>query len=417
MLGLSTTFAGLNRPLRIMLGGILLNALGSGFSLSLLLVYLNDIRGISTVQGGWILSWMAVLGLASAGPVGILIDRIGPVRLLLPGVIVEAVSVGCWALVTEPWQAWVVATFIALSGATIWPSQSVIFAQLAGPELRERTFGISFMMLNLGLGLGGAGAALIIRDGDVGRFQLLYVVDALTYAFLALAVFLIRHDVAAARARIRHEREQAELADEPSYAVILRDRRLVKLVLGAVIAFTCGYGAIQAGLPVFATQYADLSARWIGIIFGANTLTIVLLQTAVLTWIKGRSRSRLLGLLGALWAVSWVVVGVSTVWMPVLLLAISQVIFALAETIWAPVGPALLNDMAPDNARGRYNATMGLVWGVSGVAGPALTGQLLGTGHPWVWLNVMFAGAAIGGAIMYSLRRDLDPRLDGRVEG
>jgi len=45
------------------------------------------------------------------------------------------------------------------------------------------------------------------------------------------------------------------------------------------ILFTFGYGVIQAGIPVYATQFLGLSPKWLGIIFGVNTLAIVVLST------------------------------------------------------------------------------------------------------------------------------------------
>lgn len=396
-------------PVRRVLLGVLLNFVGSGLTMSLLLVYLTQIRGISAATGGLVLSWMALVGIAMTAPVGALIDRIGPVRVLIPGVALEAVAVSCWSFVDSAPKAFAVASAVAAAGACIWPSQTTLYAQLTPPELRERVFALSFMCLNLGLGLGGLLTSIVIRDGDAARFELLYRLDALTYAFLVIAVWSIRANAQHAHEKIDRSRPSGKYAD------VLRDRRLQLLALGGVITFICGYGSTMAGMPLFATQEAGLSVRWLGVIYGANTFFIVFAQPYVVTWLRGRSRSAVLASVGAVWALSWMFVG-SAVWvLPVLMLTISQIVFAVGEMLWAPVGPALVNDMAPDDMRGRYNAVVGLQWGISGVVGPALTGAMLGADLAWQWLFLMVVGSLIGAATLQRLHTRLDPATDGRV--
>ncbi len=61
-------------------------------------------------------------------------------------------------------------------------------------------------------------------------------------------------------------------------------------------------------------------------------------------------------------------------------ICLSTLVFALGETLSGPIVPSLVNDLAPDHLRGRYNAVQSLVWGVSGALGPAFAGLLLGAG-------------------------------------
>ena len=402
--------AGIPSPVRRVLFGVLLNFLGSGLTMSLLIVYLHDIRGISIATAGLLLSWQAILGIAMTAPVGALIDRYGPVNVMLPGIVLEAVAVACLSYVHNAQQAFAVATLAATCGATIWPSQTTLYSQLTAPEDRERVFALSFMFLNLGLGIGGLVTSAIVRDGDAARFELLYRIDAATYLFLAIAVWTVRKHAAAAR-----ENFDRQKAAEGSYVEVLRDRRLQRLAFGGIIMFICGYGSVMSGIPVFATQQLDLSVRWLGVIYGVNTFVIVALQASIVQYINNRSRSLVMASVGIIWSVSWVAVGFAQVAYPVLLLSLSQLVFAIGEMLWAPVGPAVVNSIAPDELRGRYNAVVGLQWGISGVIGPAFTGFMLEHDLAWQWLSVMFVGALLGAALLGSLRGMLDPVTDGRV--
>ena len=148
---------GIPTPVRRVLLGVFLNFLGSGLTMSLLMVYLHDIRGISIATAGFLLAWQAVIGIAMTAPIGYLIDRHGPVRVMVPGILMEAVAVASISWVQTVPQAFVVATLGAICGATIWPSQTTLYSQLTQPKDRERVFALSFMFLNLGLGIGGPG--------------------------------------------------------------------------------------------------------------------------------------------------------------------------------------------------------------------------------------------------------------------
>lgn len=400
---------GIPAPVRKVMYGIALNATGGGLTLSLFIVYLTTIRGLDAQTVGLILAWEAVVGLAASAPIGALIDRIGPVRVMLPAIVLQAIGVACWAEVTTTAQAIALGTLTAVTGASIWPSQSTLVAQLTEPEERQRAFGLSFMMLNLGFGIGGLLGALIVRDGDEGRFELLYRIDGITYLALAVAVWMVRRHAHTVHAAI-------ERTENPGgYDVVLRDRRVWIMLIGGIVMFTCGYGAVNTGVPLFATEYAGLSVRWLGVVFGFNTFVIVALQPFVIRWVQGRSRTTMAALVGFSWTLSWIVLGGSLLWLPVVMLCLAQVVFAFGETLWAPVGPALVNAMAPDELRGRYNAVFGLQWGISGMAGPALTGALFGHGMGQQWWMLMALGTLVGGLLILRLRRELDPVTDGRV--
>ena len=94
--------------------------------------------------------------------------------------------------------------------------------------------------------------------------------------------------------------------------------------------------------------------------FAANTLVIVVLQLVVLPRIEGRRRTRVVAAMGVVWAFAWLALGLSglvpgTLGAAVLVAACASV-FALGETLLQPTIPALVNDLAPDHLRGRYNA-------------------------------------------------------------
>jgi MFS family permease len=55
-----------------------------------------------------------------------------------------------------------------------------------------------------------------------------------------------------------------------------------------------------------------------------------------------------------------------------------MVLFACGETLLPPSVPAPVNDLAPDDLRGRYNGMYALAWTVGFMVGPAVAGAALG---------------------------------------
>jgi hypothetical protein len=121
-----------------------------------------------------------------------------------------------------------------------------------------------------------------------------------------------------------------------------------------------------------------------------------------------------------LWAVSWLLLGLTSLVptvVAVIGVCLSTLVFAVGETLWAPIVPSLVNDLAPDRLRGRYNSMQSLVWGVSGALGPALTGLLLGAGLVAGWVVLVVGGCLVAAWLSLRLRSHLTPTLDGTAIG
>ncbi len=379
----------LNPQSRKLVIGMCLNAIGGGMTLSLLLVYLHDMRGFTNTFGGLLLSYGAIVSIVASTPMGALVDRIGPKKVMIAGLICNSAAAFSLSLVETHFQAILALTFINIAGQAVWPSQSVILTRLTPEVDRPKIFGFNFMLLNLGLGMGGLLSSLIIQKGDLLSFQIMYWVDSATFLIYLMIVISLRGEHVNKYISKEHEPEQG------SYRDLMQIKPLMYLGVAGIILFTFGYGTIQAGIPVFATQFLELSPKWLGIIFGVNTISIVLLQPLVMRILEKYSKYTALISIGIIWALSWVFVGISP-YLPVLAsgiaLCMSQLVFAFGEMVQAPTIPVLANELSPEHIRGRTNALMSLQWSVSGVLGPAITGLMLGADLATAWVVTMFIG-------------------------
>ena len=392
----------LNSQSRKIIFGISLNAVGGGMTLSLLLVYLHDMRGFTNTFGGLLLAYGSLVSIIASTPMGALVDRIGPKKVMIGGLLLNSAAAFSLSQVQTHFQAVIVITGLNIAGQAIWPSQSVILTRVTPERDRPKIFGFNFMLLNLGLGLGGLLSSLIIQRGDLLSFQIMYWVDASTFLLYLLIVLSLRGE---------HVNRYIPKEDEPktgSYKDLFEIKPLMFLGIAGIILFTFGYGTIQAGIPVFATQFLGLSPEWLGIIFGVNTLSIVILQPLVMRVIEKYSKYAALIAVGLVWALSWVFVGFAP-YLPLfasgIALSLSQFIFAIGEMIQAPTIPTLANELAPEHIRGRANAWMSLQWSVSGVLGPAITGLMLGADLATAWVIAMFIGCFLSIPLFLAMKR------------
>jgi len=391
--------------------GALLNSLGGGLTLPVMVVYLNQVRHMSMSSASLVLSWMAITGLAFSPIFGTLVDRFGPRPILLGSILIEAIGTASWSLADSVPRAYLVGTVVALGNAGIWPPQSTLMSRMVSAEDRQKFFGLQFMALNLGLGVGGMVSSFIVRVERPESFTTLYLLDAASY----LTYFAFIASLRGIGGRLKLEEGEEENAG--SYREVLRDRRLIKLSIVGVVMMTCGYASMDAGLPALLTVYGGLSVSQLGPLWAVNTSVIVVLQISILNRLEGRSRTRLLGVVCALWAAGWFVtgIGVARPGATFFLACVGTAIFAVGETIWSPIGASLQNVIAPEHLRGRYNAISGLVWVISGTLGPAISGVLLQQARVNLWLGMILVGLTIAGFLGVRLRQELTPEEDGRI--
>lgn len=405
-------------PMRKLFVGQFLNALGNGLTLALLIVYLEG-RGIELKYATALLAWQAVLALLISPISGTLVDRVGPRPVLMGAALLTAVGVFAYGFVDSLSEAFVAMTVVAIAGAGIWGPSSALTARLVAPADRGTAFGFAFMLLNLGLGLGGLISSRIVDENDLSTFTKLYAMTALAYIALFIAV-LSMGKVGGAPLESGADDDAASdpAVTQGGWREVLGDRTLLRFALAGLLMLTFGYGSIDAGVAIFITDYAKQPLSLVGIVFAANTAVIVLSQLFVIALVKGRSRARALAGVGVLWALSWVLFGsalTASGWLAIGALILAMAVFALGETLWSPTAPALLNDLAPEHLRGRYNAFQSVLWGVSGALGPMLTGILLSTWGGGVWTTTLALGCLVAALIALRLRQHLTPAQDGRA--
>ncbi len=389
---------------------VILSRFGAGLTMPYTLIYLHEVRGIALPTVGALLAVPGFVGLIAVPVSGALIDRVGPRPVLAACQLLQAA--GC-VLIAAGESPLAVLPGLLLLGSGLGPSfpagAALLNGLVTGPEQMQRAFGLNFTGLNAAIGTGALLASLVVDVRRPATFVALFLGNALCVLLGAVLLPQGRPP----------EPHDAEL-DRPSYREALADPLLRRICVVSLLLALAGYASVDAGVPAFARVVGGIDPSAIGLVFVVNTVVIVSLQMLALRLLAGRRRSSALGATGLLWALSWGLLGLVSVGsdgLRLTALLVYGAMFGIGEVLMAPMMQPLVNALATDRLRGRYNALSGLMFSICFVIGPALSGVLIGNGLGRIWLLGLVVAALVAAVVSFRLRRALTDEQDGLASG
>lgn len=386
------------------LAGDAFSAFGSGLVLPFLVVYLRDVRDISVDTAGLVIATIAVVSLAAGPASGWLVDRIGSRRALLTSLMLSALGALAIAGIDSVWQAFGAGALFGLGMVFLWPASHSLLMSVVSPAQRSSVLSVHYATLNAGLGIGGVFGGLIADVHDPRSFETLYIADAVT--FLAFAGLLLRMNDIGRRAE-----PDDLLGRRGGYAQVLRDRVFLRVCALGALLVAVGYAQLESGYPAFATGQGGIGTRALGFTFAANTFVIVVGQLVILKKLTGVRRTRAVAMMCALWGTAWLVtLGAGNVTSGAVATAgfvAAMAVFALGETFMSPTLPAIVNDLAPEVLRGRYNGMYSMSWSLGHMVGPALAGVALEHHFGNAFFASLVVACGVAGVAAVRLERHL----------
>jgi len=412
---LASFWVDLPREGRFLLSTVAIETLGTGLVLPFGFIYLHEVLGFTIETAGSLLAVPAIVGMAVVGPAGALIDRLGARRIILAGMAAQMVGNVMLAFSSTPMMAALALGLLGAAGGVFWPGFNAMIGAVVPSAIRQRYFGINFTLINLGIGIGGLLAGSVVDIHRPGTFTAIYLGNAVSFlAPLAVLLGPLRH----VSGKVDHP--VSELDGSPlrtSYLDILRDRAMVPVIALTFLSAFVGYAQSEAGFTAYSRLVGEVSTRTIGYAFAANTATIVALQLLVLQRIEGRRRTRVILVLAALWALSWLMTGLSGLFpastSAAVLVIGGSAVFALGETLLQPTIPAITNDLSPDHLRGRYNAVMAGAFQLAAVTGPVVAGVMLGARLNGEFIGMLILGCAVMAFIAFAVERRIPAQANG----
>ena len=412
---LASFWTDLPREGKFLLSTVAIETLGTGLVLPFGFIYLHEVLGFSIETAGSLLAVPAIIGMAVVGPAGALIDRLGARRIILAGMTAQMLGNVLLAFSSTPQTAALALGLLGAAGGVFWPGFNAMIGAVVPSAIRQRYFGINFTLVNLGIGIGGLLAGSIVDVHRPGTFVAIYLGNALSFlAPLAVLLGPLRH----VSGKVAHPVGEDDGAPvRTSYLDVLRDKAIVPVIALTFLSAFVGYAQMEAGFTAYARLTGEVSTRTIGYAFAANTVTIVLLQLLVLQRIEGRRRTRVILVLSALWAVSWLMTGLTGL-LPggpraAVLIIGSFAVFGLGETLLQPTIPAITNDLSPDHLRGRYNAVMAGAFHLAAVTGPVVAGVMLGARLNGAFIGMLVVGCAVMALIALAVEHRIPAKANG----
>ena len=332
------------------------------------------------------------IGALAAAPIGgRLADRFDPARVTVVAKVVAATATAFLIFAGTP-ALFLAGMFVFGAGITAaQPAQTLLVLRWVGSEDRRRVFALLFTGAAVGMAMGAFAAGYLI---DLQR------IDGMWPAFATAAIgFLISAGLIGLASRGAPADEVPAPEDAPSASAKAAIRVILTtpaLRWTAVITVTLAlgfYAQFESGLPAYAIMVLKVPARTIGTASAVNCLVIVVLQMAVVKWTAKHSAPSLLVAVGSIWVLSWLLLAAASV-VPELagtMFVVVFGVFAVGETMYAPVLNPLTASLAPS---GMVGTTLGifaaLQTGVS-AAGPLLAGVALSAGR-----GSLFVAAHVG---------------------
>jgi len=361
--------------------GTFLNKFGT-FVLPFLAIYMKRL-GYTTAQAGLPIGayGIGILGASLLG--GYLADRLGRRKTIVLSMFSAAVAMLCLSAARSlP----AIIFFSGLAGLTCElyrPASSALLADLVPAGQRVTAFAAYRMSLNAGFAFGPAIAGLLAKKS----FLWLFAGDAATSVLYGIVAWC------ALPSGLRGTRMRNSLSD--TFRVLREDKRFQQ---AACSALAVGLVFVQ----VFSTMSVQIarhgfSAATYGSVISLNGVLIVLFELPLTVLTKRFQPRRTMALGFALIGIGFASNLVANT-IPLLVLAVA--LFTLGEMVAMPISAAYVADLAPEDSRGLYMGTYGLVWALAFVCGPSLGLFLFSISPAAVWCCCGALGALAAGIIL-----------------
>ncbi|MFD9465034.1 MFS transporter [Streptomyces sp. NPDC060027] len=386
-------------PLRtwVVLGGEVVSAVGSGATVPYLFVYLHVVCGMSVGQTGAMLTVRAAIWVSGIALGGLLADRVGAKTVAVAGLV--STGAGTWGLAAAdtPVGGAVALVGYSFAFAVLTPALDALVAAAVPVGPRQVVLGWRYAAFNLGNAAGaGLAAVLLAATSAAEGLPVLYLFDGASFVVFAVLIGVFVRQASPSRP----SRPVGQ-----GYRTLMADPALRWICAVVLLVVAAGYAQLHVALPGFATA-AGFDTRSLGWVMAANTLAVLLFQVPALRVSAAHRRSRIL-LAGIVVMVSaWVLIQVAG-HSGLTVLVAAAVLFGAGETLFAPVVSALVNDLALEGARGRYNAAQSLAWGIGFLAGAAGVGAVLTAGGEDIVFAVVAGVLGLAAVAVLQLERVL----------
>ena len=364
--------------------GTLVNRLG-GFVVPLLTIYLTTVRELDVAEAGGIVSVYGAGNVLASLIGGQLSDRLGRKATMVVSLFGGSIAMCGLAFARDLTTLTIMVGVVGLVSELYRPAVLAFVADVIPEAHRIEAYGLLYWVINLGFAVAAViGGVLAQVD-----FTILFFADAITMAVYGVIVLLAVPETRPER------RVEAETAPSRSW---IHDHVFVVFV---IITFAFVLLPMQAGATLSAHMtWQGFTPAAYGIVMGVNGICIIVLQPILTVWSAKFDPTRVHVGATLITGAGMVVHGVAT---SMAVHVIAVVLWTLGEILDSPTRSAIVANMAPADARGRYQGAVVMSWGAAQLVGPKLGTYVWEYESPLaLWLGCAVLAAVVAIALVLS---------------
>lgn len=333
--------------------------------------------GISAQNVGLLITVFTFPGVLLTPVLGVLADRFGRKRILIPSLLLFGLAGGACAFSRNFNLLLILRFFQGMGAASLGSLNVTIIGDLYSGKKRTEAMGYNTSVLSVGTAsypaIGGAMATL----GWYYPFALSFM--GVPIGFLVL--FSLKNP---------EPRNEQNLKVYLKNALkSMRNWRVAGLFLASIVTFIILYGTYLTYFPILMGNLFGASPLVIGLIMSAMSLTTAFTSSQLRNLSKLSPEKNLFKIAFIIYALALV----SIIFVPNLLFMLVPVaLFGVAQGINIPSIQTLLVRLAPMDHRGIFMSINGMVLRLGQTLGPVLMGSVFGV---WGMDGVFYAGACL----------------------
>ena len=352
-------------------------------------LYITAKFQVGMIEIGQLFTLLAITGVFGSTMGGAMTDKFGRKAMIIFGLVTSASSALILGFAEDMMVIYLTGGIIGLFGNIGGPAQQAMIADLLPEEKRADGFGILRVVINLAVTIGPAIGGVLATYSYIW----LFLIDAVASTITAVIVFLI---IPETKPELSPDKPGENMLETfGGYLKVSRDR-LFMIFMFACTLMTLAYIQMNTTLSVFLRDVHGIPDQGYGYLLSLNAGMVVLLQFWITRRIKHSPPMMAMSLGTLLYAIGFSMYGFVSTYS---LFILAMVIITIGEMLVAPVGQALVANLAPEEMRGRYMAMFGFSWTIPFALGPLAAGLVMDNYNPnWVWYaSGLVSIMAIGG--------------------